>query len=40
MPALNIGDAEVDEFLQLFGASLRTVEDALVLDAAPREAGA
>jgi len=40
VPALNIGDAEVDEFLQLFGASLRTVEDALVLDAAPREAGA
>ena len=34
VPALNIGDVEVDEFVQLFTASLRTVEDALVLDAA------
>jgi len=33
VPALNIGDVEVDEFVQLFGAALRTVEDALVLDA-------
>ena len=32
MPALNIGDVEVDEFIQLFTASLRTVEDALVLE--------
>jgi acetylornithine/N-succinyldiaminopimelate aminotransferase len=32
VPALNIGDVEVDEFLELFTASLRTVEDALVLD--------
>ncbi len=33
VPALNIGDVEIDEFVQLFTASLRTVEDALVLDA-------
>ena len=32
VPALNIGDVEVDEFIQLFTASLRTVEDALVLE--------
>ena len=32
VPALNIGDVEVDEFVALFTASLRTVEDALVLD--------
>ena len=32
VPALNIGDVEVDEFLELFAASLRTVEDALVAD--------
>ena len=32
VPALNIGDVEVDEFLQLFTASLRTVQDALVLE--------
>ncbi|MET0827971.1 MAG: hypothetical protein ABWY26_00495, partial [Microbacterium sp.] len=33
VPALNIGDVEIDEFIQLFTAALRTVEDALVLDA-------
>jgi acetylornithine aminotransferase len=33
VPALNIGDVEVDEFVQLFTAALSTVEDALVLDA-------
>lgn len=33
VPALNIGDAEVDEFVELFTAALRTVEDALMLDA-------
>ena len=38
VPALNIGDVEVDEFVQLFTASLRTVEDALLLDA-PTELG-
>lgn len=32
VPPLNIGDAEVDEFVTLFTAALRTVEDALVLD--------
>jgi acetylornithine/N-succinyldiaminopimelate aminotransferase len=32
VPALNIGDVEVDEFIQLFTASLRTVQDALVLE--------
>lgn len=32
-PALTIGDVEIDEFLTLFTRSLRTVEDALVLDA-------
>ncbi|MBW9119108.1 acetylornithine transaminase [Microbacterium trichothecenolyticum] len=33
VPALTIGDVEIDEFIELFTASLRTVEDALVLDA-------
>jgi acetylornithine aminotransferase len=33
VPALNIGDVEIDEFIALFTASLRTVEDALMLDA-------
>ncbi len=33
VPALTIGDVEVDEFIELFTASLRTVEDALVLEA-------
>ncbi|MET1020382.1 MAG: aminotransferase class III-fold pyridoxal phosphate-dependent enzyme, partial [Microterricola sp.] len=32
VPALTIGDVEIDEFVELFGAALRTVEDALVLD--------
>jgi acetylornithine/N-succinyldiaminopimelate aminotransferase len=32
VPALNIGDVEIDEFERLFTAALRTVEDALVLD--------
>lgn len=31
-PALTIGDVEIDEFLTLFAQSLRTVEDALILD--------
>ncbi|WP_106813623.1 acetylornithine transaminase [Microbacterium timonense] len=33
VPALTIGDVEIDEFVELFTAALRTVEDALVLDA-------
>ncbi|MFB7893484.1 acetylornithine transaminase [Microbacterium sp. NPDC056044] len=33
VPALTIGDVEIDEFIELFTASLRTVADALVLDA-------
>ncbi|SFS01991.1 acetylornithine aminotransferase [Microbacterium sp. cf046] len=32
VPALNVGDVEIDEFIALFTASLRTVQDALVLD--------
>lgn len=32
-PALTIGDVEIDEFITLFSRALRTVEDALVLDA-------
>lgn len=32
VPALTIGDVEVDEFIDLFTASLRTVEDALLLE--------
>jgi acetylornithine aminotransferase len=31
VPALTIGDVEIDEFVTLFAAALRTVEDALVL---------
>jgi len=31
-PALTIGDVEVDEFIDLFGRALRTVEDSLLLD--------
>lgn len=31
-PALNIGDVEIDEFVTLFTQTLRTVEDALILD--------
>jgi len=40
VPALTIGDVEIDEFVELFTASLRTVEDALVLDAATKEVSA
>ena len=36
VPPLNIGDVEIDEFVRLFTAALRTVEDALVLDASTR----
>lgn len=32
VPALNIGDVEVEEFVALFTAAVRTVEDALVLE--------
>lgn len=32
VPALTIGDVEIDEFVELFTASLGTVEDALVLE--------
>ena len=39
VPALTIGDVEIDEFVELFTAALRTVEDALVLDT-PTEAHA
>lgn len=31
-PALTIGDVEVDEFIDLFGRALHTVEDSLLLD--------
>lgn len=34
-PPLTIGDAEVAEFLSLFGAALATVSDALILEGAP-----
>ena len=37
VPALTIGDVEIDEFAQLFAASLATVSDALVLDDASSE---
>jgi acetylornithine/N-succinyldiaminopimelate aminotransferase len=40
VPALNIGDVEIDEFVELFTASLRTVEDALVLDTESEEVSA
>lgn len=33
VPALTIGDVEIDEFVALFTAALHTVEDALLLDA-------
>ncbi|MGW9345976.1 aminotransferase class III-fold pyridoxal phosphate-dependent enzyme, partial [Streptomyces albidoflavus] len=33
VPALTIGDVEIDEFVALFAAALHTVEDALLLDA-------
>lgn len=32
VPALTIGDVEIDEFVELFTTALRTVEDALLLD--------
>ena len=32
VPALTIGDVEIDEFIELFTASLKTVEDALLLE--------
>ncbi|WP_396668534.1 acetylornithine transaminase [Microbacterium sp. R86528] len=32
VPALTIGDVEIDEFIELFTASLRTVEHALLID--------
>ncbi|NYF16390.1 acetylornithine aminotransferase [Microbacterium sp. AK009] len=38
-PALTIGDVEVDEFIALFTAAVRTVEDALVLDGAGAASG-
>ncbi|WP_285137874.1 acetylornithine transaminase [Microbacterium sp. lyk4-40-TSB-66] len=34
-PPLTISDAEVTEFLELFGAALTTVSDALILEGAP-----
>lgn len=34
VPALTIGDVEIDEFIALFTAALRTVEDALLLEPA------
>ena len=37
-PALTIGDSEIAEFIELFSAAIRTVEDALVLDAPAEEA--
>lgn len=36
-PALTIGDVEIDEFITLFTAAIRTVEDALVLDGETEE---
>jgi acetylornithine/N-succinyldiaminopimelate aminotransferase len=33
VPALTIGDAEIEEFTRLFAAALATVEEALLLDA-------
>ena len=38
VPALNIGDVEIDEFAELFAASLATVADALVLEHADDKA--
>ncbi|MEV8274123.1 acetylornithine transaminase [Microbacterium sp. NPDC077184] len=38
VPPLTIGDIEIDEFLALFAASLRTVQDALLLDGSPHPA--
>jgi acetylornithine/N-succinyldiaminopimelate aminotransferase len=39
-PALTIGDVEIDAFADLFARALRTVEDALLLDATPSEVSA
>lgn len=38
-PALTIGDVEVDDFVTLFTAAIRSVEDALVLDGAGAASG-
>ncbi len=38
VPALTIGDMEVDEFVELFTAAVRTVEDALLLEAPGQDA--
>ena len=38
-PALTIGDVEVDDFVALFTAAIRSVEDALVLDGAGAGSG-
>lgn len=38
-PALTIGDVEVDDFVALFTAAIRSVEDALVLDGAGATSG-
>ena len=38
-PALTIGDVEVDDFVALFTAAIRSVEDALVLDGAGAASG-
>ena len=35
VPALTIGDVEIDEFVELFTAALHSASDALLLDAAP-----
>lgn len=32
VPALTIGDVEIDEFVELFSAAVRTVEDALLIE--------
>lgn len=32
VPALTVGDVEIDEFVELFTAAIRTVEDALMLE--------
>ncbi|MFE1645408.1 acetylornithine transaminase [Microbacterium sp. P01] len=37
VPPLTIGDVEIDEFIELFSATLATVEDALLLDAPTKE---
>ena len=35
VPALTIGDVEIEEFVELFTAALHSASDALLLDAAP-----